>query len=259
MCECIYSHRHQKQLPVIAPTGQCRILEQAPWLRSLMVNNVVAFRHIFRVQWDLITRFELAGSVERAFQDHFSGAYITSIHELLGKFVHLQCASLHPDGYHHSPGVQSLLQNYQHASLRCLTLGTVGARMRDELLLHTDLPFLEILHFADPSSSMDFPKPLGPRTGDAIQELSIFVSKKDISSLVAFLRSTPNLRTLEIRTRASSSLDVGTLYASILAEDELVPHLRVLRLRGVKTTRVLEVIRRQAGKELKLLSQVVEV
>ncbi|KAF9029275.1 hypothetical protein BDZ89DRAFT_1133173 [Hymenopellis radicata] len=224
-----------EELPVIAPTGQCYILAEAPCLRSLMVNNAVAFRHIFRVQWDLITRFELAGSVERAFQDHFSGAYITSIHELLGKFVHLQYASLHLDGYHHSPGMQSPVQDYENASLRCLTLGTVGARMRDELLLHTDLPSLEILHFADPSSSMeDFPKPLGPRTGDAIRELSIFVSDEDISSLIAFLRSTPNLRTLKIRPM-DSQVDVGAVCASILAEDGLVPHLKVLRLRGVKT------------------------
>ncbi len=85
-----------EELPVVPPTGQCSILEQAPCLRSLMVNNVVAFRHIFRVPWSLMTRFELAGSVETAFQDDFSSTYVTAIHELLGGLVHLEYACLNP-------------------------------------------------------------------------------------------------------------------------------------------------------------------
>ncbi len=135
---------------------------------------------------------------------------------------------------------QSLGQNYENASLRCLTLGRVGAGIRDELLLHTDLPSLEVLHFAAPFGVYvkDFPKPLDSRTGASIRELSLFVSEEDIYSLVAFLRSTPNLHTLEIRTMVS--LDVK---ASILYEDELVPHLKLLRIRGPKTTSVVEVTR----------------
>ncbi len=231
-----------EELPMVPRYGQCCMLNRAPHLRSLMVNNVVAFRHIFRVPWNLITRFELAGSVERAFQDHFASVYVTALHELLGKLVHLEYANLHPGGDELAWTVQPLVQNYENASLRYLTLGMVGAGIRDELLLHTDMPSLEILHFAD-SSMEDFPRPLGPRTGKSIRELSIYMSEEDVSSLFAFLRSTPNVRNLEIRTMVS--LDhVGT---SILDEDELVPHLETLRIRGPQETSVLKVMRASNG------------
>ncbi|KAF9016652.1 hypothetical protein BDZ89DRAFT_1075410, partial [Hymenopellis radicata] len=194
------------ELPVIPPTGLSRQLERAPCLRSVMTNNVVAFNHIFRMHWDLISRFEQVGSVERAFHDTFSDAYLPAVHKLLGKLVNVDVASFCPIASDRPSPVQSLVnvRPYENTSLRHLTLGKVGARTRDELLLRTNLPSLE--------------------------ELSIFAAQEDVSAFVAFLHTTPNLHTLEIRTVAS--FDVRTFYKFILSEDELVPRLQTLKLRG---------------------------
>ncbi|KAF9033456.1 hypothetical protein BDZ89DRAFT_1062916, partial [Hymenopellis radicata] len=90
-----------------------------------------------------------------------------------------------------------------------------------------NLPCLEVLSFEDSALGGDFafPSPLVAPTGQHLQQLEASLqNENETHRLVAFLRTTPRLHRLELRTR--THFDVShTIRAILVDEAELLPEL----------------------------------
>ncbi|KAF9033029.1 hypothetical protein BDZ89DRAFT_1131106 [Hymenopellis radicata] len=192
--------------------GKCWALERAPRLRSIITDNMSAIFDFFRIHWSRITHLEQTGALTQCFK----------------------------------PASLILRTN---KSLRHLVLGRIGSRNRDLFLAKMHLPGLKTLHLTDRRvEGESFPKPLRQATGDSLTELSLYVEQHDSNALIALLRSTPNLCSLEIRT--TTCFDVGELCQSVLVD--VVPRLNTLKIRGTNgvelTDSFVDMIRaRRAG------------
>ncbi|KAF9024519.1 hypothetical protein BDZ89DRAFT_1069051 [Hymenopellis radicata] len=187
--------------------GKCWALERAPRLRSLMTDNMSAIFDFFRIHWSRITHLEQTGRIDPVFQTRFPRMLLNGIHIVLSNATNLQVATIEPKECYPGPNTSSPSQILRtNKALRHLTLHLTDRRVEGEF----------------------FPKPIRQATGDSLTELSLYVEQHDSNALIALLRSTPNLRSLEIRT--TTCFDVGELCQSVLVD--VVPRLNTLKIRG---------------------------
>ncbi|KAF8907205.1 hypothetical protein CPB85DRAFT_1312100 [Mucidula mucida] len=226
---------------------KCRAFEDTPVLKDVAVDNHIIFYNLFKLDWSIVHLFCL----ERRLSEDFSACYPVS--DILYTLIILsQASSLNIAHFDLSPfdtkfEVEWLasVQDYifrnggiiRNTATTSLVLKGAPEAWR-RMLSTIELPNLQTLH-CHPSPADNFPAPLPAVTGNSVRKLVVhIVAKTNTGSIIAFLRTMPNV--VEFEMIFDESFDIGPMCTDIFyLTPGLLPRLRTLTVSALPGVKVI--------------------